>query len=122
MSDYKAEATLILESLLTATIVDEMTGTKSDKNKELRGQGIANTITGFFGGMAGCTMIGQSVINITSGGKGRLSSLIAGVFLLFLIIVLGDIVFQIPMAALVGVMIGSHSRNYVKCPFRIHWL
>jgi SulP family sulfate permease len=95
----------ILESLLTATIVDEMTETKSDKNKEIRGQGIANTITGFFGGMAGCAMIGQSVINVKSGGRGRLSSLMAGVFLLFLILVLGDVVRQIPMAALVGVMI-----------------
>ncbi|GAB2674235.1 SulP family inorganic anion transporter [Paenibacillus thermoaerophilus] len=95
----------ILESLLTATIVDEMTESKSDKNKEIRGQGIANTITGFFGGMAGCAMIGQSVINVKSGGRGRLSSMTAGVFLLFLIMVLGDLVKQIPMAALVGVMI-----------------
>jgi len=95
----------ILESLLTATIVDEMTETPSDKNKEIRGQGIANTITGFFGGMAGCAMIGQSVINVKSGGRGRLSAMVAGVFLLFLIIVLGDVVKQIPMAALVGVMI-----------------
>jgi sulfate permease, SulP family len=95
----------MLESLLTATIVDEMTDTKSDKNRELRGQGIANTITGFFGGMAGCAMIGQSVINVKSGGSGRLSSLVAGVFLMFLIIVMGDIVMMIPMAALVGVMI-----------------
>ncbi len=94
-----------LESMLTATIVDEATDTKSDKNKEIRGQGIANTITGFFGGMAGCAMIGQSVINVKSGGRGRLSSMVAGVFLLFLIIVLGDVVNQIPMAALVGVMI-----------------
>ncbi|WP_110112227.1 SulP family inorganic anion transporter [Bacillus sp. CGMCC 1.16541] len=94
----------LLESLLTATIVDEATETKSDKNKEARGQGIANIVTGFFGGMAGCAMIGQSVINVKSGGRGRLSSLVAGVFLLFLIIVLGDIVTQIPMAALVGVM------------------
>ncbi len=95
----------ILESLLTATIVDEMTETKSDKNREIRGQGIANTINGFFGGMAGCAMIGQSVINVKSGGRGRLSALCAGVFLLFLILVLGDFVKQIPMAALVGVMI-----------------
>lgn len=95
----------LLESLMTATIVDEATGTKSDKNKEVRGQGVANTITGFFGGMAGCAMIGQSVINVKSGGKGRLSSLVAGLFLLFLILALGDIVTQIPMAALVGVMI-----------------
>ncbi|MBP1934903.1 SulP family inorganic anion transporter [Ammoniphilus resinae] len=95
----------ILESLLTATIVDEMTETKSSKNKEVKGQGIANIVTGFFGGMAGCAMIGQSVINVKSGGRGRLSAFVAGVFLLFLILVLGDIVKQIPMAALVGVMI-----------------
>lgn len=94
-----------LESLLTATIVDDMTDTKSDKNKEMKGQGIANIVTGFFGGMAGCAMIGQTVINVNSGGRGRLSTLTSGVFLLFLIIVLGDIVKQIPMAALVGVMI-----------------
>lgn len=93
-----------LESLLTATIVDEMTDTKSDKNKEMKGQGMANIVTGFFGGMAGCAMIGQSVINVKSGGRGRLSTFTAGVFLLFLIIVLGDIVKQIPMGALVGVM------------------
>lgn len=93
-----------LESLLTATIVDDMTDTKSDKNKEMKGQGVANVVTGCFGGMAGCAMIGQSVINVKSGGRGRLSTLTAGVFLLFLIIVLGDIVKQIPMAALVGVM------------------
>ncbi|MEA3318974.1 MAG: SulP family inorganic anion transporter [Bacillota bacterium] len=94
-----------LESLLTATIVDEMTDTKSDKNREMKGQGIANVVTGFFGGMAGCAMIGQSVINVKSGGRGRLSALVAGTFLLFLIMVLGDVVVQIPMAALVGVMI-----------------
>jgi len=95
----------ILESLMTATIVDEMTETKSDKNREIRGQGIANTVTGFFGGMAGCAMIGQTVINVKSGGRGRLSALVAGVVLLFLILVLGDTVARIPMAALVGVMI-----------------
>ncbi len=95
----------LLESLLTASIVDDSTETSSDKNRESRGQGIANIITGFFGGMAGCAMIGQSIINIKSGGRGRLSSLVAGVFLMFLIVVLGDIVVQIPMAALAGVMI-----------------
>jgi SulP family sulfate permease len=77
----------------------------SDKNKESRGQGIANIVAGFFGGMAGCAMIGQSVINVKSGARGRLSALVAGVFLMFLILVLGNIVVQIPMAALVGVMI-----------------
>ncbi|WP_269767999.1 SulP family inorganic anion transporter [Tumebacillus avium] len=94
----------ILESLLTASIVDDMTETKSNKNTEVKGQGIANFLTGFFGGMAGCAMIGQSVINIKSGGRGRLSTFVAGTFLLFLILVLGNIVNQIPMAALVGVM------------------
>ncbi|WP_163539141.1 SulP family inorganic anion transporter [Gracilibacillus sp. YIM 98692] len=95
----------LLESLLTASIVDDSTDTESNKNTESNGQGIANIVTGLFGGMAGCAMIGQSVINIKSGGSGRLSSLIAGVFLMFLIVVLGDIVVQIPMAALAGVMI-----------------
>ncbi len=95
----------LLESLLTASIVDEMTGTVSNKNREVKGQGIANVVAGFFGGMAGCAMIGQSMINVTSGGKGRLSTMIAGLFLMFLIIVLGDFVEQIPMTALVGVMI-----------------
>jgi SulP family sulfate permease len=95
----------LLESLLTATIVDDLTDTDSDKNTESRGQGISNIIAGLFGGMAGCAMIGQSVINIKSGGRGRLSSLVAGVFLIFLIVVLGDVVVQIPMGALAGVMI-----------------
>lgn len=92
------------ESLLTASLVDELTETDSDKSREIRGQGLANIITGFFGGMAGCAMIGQTVINVKSGGRTRLSTLVTGVFLLFLIIVLGDVVKQIPMAALVGVM------------------
>ncbi|TAA73446.1 SulP family inorganic anion transporter [Planococcus salinarum] len=95
----------LLESMLTANIVDDMTGTSSDKNKESRGQGIANFITGFFGGMAGCAMIGQSIINVKSGGRGRLSALVAGAFLMFLIIVLGNVVIQIPMPVLVGIMI-----------------
>jgi SulP family sulfate permease len=94
----------LLESLLTATIVDDMTDTDSNKNQESRGQGIANIATGFFGGMAGCAMIGQSVINVKSGGRGRLSSLVAALFLMFLIVVLGEVVVQIPMAALAGVM------------------
>ncbi|SMB82548.1 sulfate permease, SulP family [Desulfonispora thiosulfatigenes DSM 11270] len=95
----------LLETLLTSSIVDDMTGTDSDKNKEARGQGIANIVAGFFGGMAGCAMIGQSVINVKSGGRGRLSTLVAGLFLMFLIIVLGDLVVQIPMPVLVGIMI-----------------
>ncbi|WP_406698915.1 SulP family inorganic anion transporter [Singulisphaera sp. Ch08] len=94
----------LLESMMTATIVDDMTDTSSDKNRECAGQGIANLVAGCFGGMAGCAMIGQSVINVKSGGRGRLSTLFAGLFLLFLILVLSDWVRQIPMAALVAVM------------------
>lgn len=93
-----------LETLMTSTIVDEMTETKSDKNREIRGQGIANFVTGFFGTMPGCAMIGQTVINVQSGGRKRLSTFVAGIFLLILIIVLSPIVKQVPMAALVGVM------------------
>ncbi|MEO0852493.1 MAG: SulP family inorganic anion transporter [Cyanobacteria bacterium J06648_11] len=95
----------LLESLLTASLLDELTNTPSDKNREARGQGIANIITSLFGGMAGCAMIGQSVINIQSGGRGRLSTFSAGVLLLFFILGLGQWVQQIPMAALVAVMI-----------------
>ncbi|RKQ73673.1 SulP family inorganic anion transporter [Oceanibaculum indicum] len=95
----------LLESLMTASIVDELTDTPSDKRRECIGQGIANTATGFIGGMAGCAMIGQSIINVKSGGRGRLSCFCAGIFLLFLIVVLGDWVKQIPMAALVAIMI-----------------
>jgi sulfate permease, SulP family len=95
----------LLESLLTASIVDDLTDTPSDKNRESRGQGIANIVSGFFGGMAGCAMIGQSIINIKSGGLGRLSALAAGMYLLFFILVLGEYVSMIPMPALVAVMI-----------------
>jgi SulP family sulfate permease len=95
----------LLESLMTSAIVDEMTDTTSSKNRECAGQGVANVVAGCFGGMAGCAMIGQSVINVSSGARGRLSTLWAGVFLLFLIVVLGPYVAQIPMAALVAVMI-----------------
>ncbi|MEC1661642.1 SulP family inorganic anion transporter, partial [Bacillus mojavensis] len=80
----------LLESLLTSSIVDDMTDTESNKNRESRGQGIANIVAGLFGGMAGCAMIGQSVINVKSGGRGRLSTFTAGVFLMFLILVLGE--------------------------------
>ena len=95
----------LLESLMTASIVDELTDTSSDKNRECVGQGLSNFFTGFIGGMAGCAMIGQSVINIKSGGRGRLSTLCAGVFLLALCVGLGPWVEQIPMAALVAIMI-----------------
>jgi SulP family sulfate permease len=95
----------LLASFLTASLVDELTDTPSNKNREAKGQGIANIITSFFGGMAGCGMIGQSVINVQSGGRGRLSTLAAGVFLLFAILALSGWVRQMPMAALVAVMI-----------------
>lgn len=95
----------LLESMLTAQIVDDLTDTGSDKRREMKGQGIANFVTGFLGGMGGCAMIGQSVINVKSGGSTRLSTFVAGAFLLFLIVVLGPLVAQIPMPALVAVMV-----------------
>lgn len=95
----------LLESLLTAQIVDDMTDTPSDKNREARGQGVANFVSGLFGGMAGCAMIGQSVINVKSGGRTRLSTLAAGIFLLVLLVLFNPLVKQIPMPALVAVMI-----------------
>ncbi|MFA7291109.1 MAG: SulP family inorganic anion transporter [Rhodocyclaceae bacterium] len=95
----------LLESMMTASIVDDLTDTYSDKNRECVGQGIANIASGFLGGMAGCAMIGQSVINVKSGGRGRLSTLAAGLFLLIMVVFIGDWVARIPMAALVAVMI-----------------
>lgn len=95
----------LLESLMTATIVDDLTDTPSNKNRECVGQGVANIATGFIGGMAGCAMIGQSVINVKSGGRGRLSTLVAGALLLVMVVFAGEWVSQIPMAALVAVMI-----------------
>jgi len=108
----------LLESLMTATIVDDLTDSDSAKNRECVGQGVANVVTGFFGGMAGCAMIGQSIINVKSGGRGRLSCFAAGIFLLIMIVVLGDWVGRIPMAALVAVMImvsiGTFSWSSIK--------
>lgn len=95
----------LLESMMTATIVDDLTDTKSDKNRECKGQGIANIGAGLMGGMAGCAMIGQSIINVKSGGRGRLSTFTAGALLLIMVVFLGDWIKQIPMAALVAVMI-----------------
>ncbi|MDT8854021.1 SulP family inorganic anion transporter [Paracoccaceae bacterium Fryx2] len=113
----------LLESLMTQNIVDDLTDTRSDRNQECIGQGIANTATGFIGGMAGCAMIGQSIINVKSGGRGRLSSFAAGVYLLFMVVVLGDLVSQIPMAALVAIMImvsvGTFSWSSIK-NLRLH--
>ncbi|GAW33499.1 bicarbonate transporter BicA [Roseovarius sp. A-2] len=108
----------LLESLMTQNIVDDLTDTKSNRSQEMVGQGIANTATGFIGGMAGCAMIGQSIINVKSGGRGRLSSFTAGVCLLFMVVVLGDLVSIIPMAALVAIMImvsiGTFSWSSIK--------
>ncbi|MEZ5465799.1 MAG: SulP family inorganic anion transporter [Lysobacteraceae bacterium] len=95
----------LLESLMTAQIVEDMTDTPTHRRRESAGQGLANVVTGFFGGMAGCAMIGQSVINVSSGGRGRLSCLVAGCLLLVLVVYASDWVSMIPMAALVAVMI-----------------
>ncbi|MCQ9615398.1 SulP family inorganic anion transporter [Paenalcaligenes niemegkensis] len=108
----------LLESMMTAQIVDDLTDSPSDKRRECKGQGIANFVTGFLGGMGGCAMIGQSVINVKSGGLTRLSTFVSGVFLLFLIVVLGPLVARIPMPALVAVMImvsiGTFSWGSIK--------
>lgn len=108
----------LLESLLTQQIVDDLTDTESDRNQECIGQGIANTATGFIGGMAGCAMIGQSIINVKSGGRGRLSSFAAGVFLLIMVVFMDGVVAMIPMAALVAIMImvsiGTFSWSSIK--------
>lgn len=95
----------LLESMLTARIIDDITDTESDKNQEAKGQGIANIIAGFFGGMAGCAMIGQSMINVKSGGRSRVSTLTVGVFLLISILFFAEIIMKIPLAILVGIMI-----------------
>ncbi|WP_203301538.1 SulP family inorganic anion transporter [Marinobacter sediminum] len=108
----------LLESMMTATIVDDLTDTESDRNRECKGQGIANIGSGLVGGMAGCAMIGQSIINVKSGGRTRLSTLTAGVFLLIMVLVLDSVLVQIPMAALVAVMImvsiGTFSWESIK--------
>ena len=104
---YSAAVAIVglLESLMTQNIVDDLTDTKSNRNQECIGQGIANTCTGFIGGMAGWAMIGQSIINVKSGSRGRLSAFTAGVVLLILVVGLGDLVARIPMPALVAIMI-----------------
>ncbi|MGN6278004.1 MAG: SulP family inorganic anion transporter [Sphingomonas sp.] len=116
----------LLESMLTAQIVDDLTDTPSNKAREMRGQGIANFFTGFLGGMGGCAMIGQSVINVKSGGRSRLSTLVAGVFLLFLLVVLNPLVAIIPMPSLVAVMImvsiGTFSWRSIRDVGRHPWL
>ena len=108
----------LLESLMTQSLVDELTDTRTDRNRECIGQGLANTATGFIGGMAGCAMIGQSMINVKSGGRGRLSCAFAGVMLLVFCVALGPWVSQIPMPALVAIMImvsiGTFSWSSIK--------
>ncbi|AKH43985.1 SulP family sulfate permease [Altererythrobacter atlanticus] len=115
----------LLESLLTAQIVDDMTHTDSNKRRESAGQGVANIVAAMFGGMGGCAMIGQSVINVTSGGRGRLSTFTAGAALLILLWLLGPIVGQVPMPALVAVMImvsiGTFSWNSIPNLRRHPW-
>ncbi|MFK0065199.1 SulP family inorganic anion transporter [Streptomyces sp. NPDC091046] len=96
----------LMESLMTAKLVDDITDTRSDKTRESVGQGIANIVTGFFGGMGGCAMIGQTMINVkVSGARTRLSTFLAGTFLIILVVVFGPVVSDIPMAALVAVMV-----------------
>ena len=113
----------LLESLMTQNLVDELTDTRTSRDQECIGQGLANTATGFIGGMAGCAMIGQSMINVRSGGRGRLSCFVAGVFLLILVVGLGDLVARIPMPALVAVMImvsvGTFSWSSIR-DLRVH--
>ncbi|MBK1674574.1 sodium-independent anion transporter [Ectothiorhodospira shaposhnikovii] len=108
----------LLESMMTQNIVDDLTDTRTDKNRECKGQGISNIVAGSFGGMAGCAMIGQSVINIKSGGRGRLSTFMAGIYLLIMVVFLSPILGIIPMAALVAVMImvsiGTFSWTSIK--------
>lgn len=93
------------ETLLTSKVIDEMTDSQGDRNRECRGLGIANIVSGFFSGTCGCAMIGQAIVNVNSGGRGRLSNLVSGSFLMVLIFLLNDLMVQIPLAALTAVMI-----------------
>jgi len=109
----------LIESLLTLTLIDELTQTRGRGNKECIAQGMSNTVNGFFGGMGGCAMIGQSMININSGGRGRLSGITAAVGLLMFILFGSDIIAQIPLAALVGVMMMVVLGTFEWSSFRI---
>lgn len=95
----------LLETMMTTTVINEVTGTEGDRHQECRGQGYANIISGFMGGMAGCAMIGQSIINVSSGARTRLSTLVAGVFLLCLVVFFKDWLAYVPMAALIAIMV-----------------
>jgi SulP family sulfate permease len=109
----------LIESLLTLNLVDELTETTGKPNKESIAQGVANTVTGFFGGMGGCAMVGQSIINIKSGGRGRLSGFVAGAFLLSFILLFSQYIEQIPIAVLVGVMFIVVIGTFEWCSFRL---
>jgi len=109
----------LIESLLTLTVIDEITDTRGRGNKECVGQGVANVVTGFFGGMGGCAMIGQSMINVNSGGRGRLSGITAAVFLMVFILFASSLIEMIPLAALVGVMMMVVLGTFEWSSFRI---
>jgi len=109
----------LIESLLTLSLIDELTGTRGRGNKECIAQGAANVTTGFFGGMGGCAMIGQSMINVNSGGRGRLSGITGAVFLLLYVLVASDLIEQIPVAALIGVMFMVVIGTFEWSSFRI---
>ena len=109
----------LIESLLTLRLIDEITETRGRGNRECIGQGVANTLTGFFGGMGGCAMIGQSMININSGGRGRLSSISAAIYLMLFILVGSPLIEQIPLAALIGVMFIVVISTFEWSSFRI---
>lgn len=109
----------LIESLLTLNLVDELTESRGQPNRECVGQGIANSVTGLFGGMGGCAMVGQSIINIKSGGRGRFSGISAALFLLAFILVAAPLVEQIPIAVLVGVMFMVVIGTFEWCSFRL---
>jgi SulP family sulfate permease len=109
----------LIESLMTLTLIDELTQTRGESTKECLGQGFANVVTGFFGGMGGCAMIGQSIINIRSGGRGRLSGISAGIFLLVFILFANRLIEEIPLAALTGVMFMVVVGTFEWSSFRI---
>jgi SulP family sulfate permease len=109
----------LIESLLTLSLIDELTDTRGRGNKECVGQGVANTVTGFFGGMGGCAMIGQSMINVNSGGRGRLSGISAALFLLMFIMFASSLIEMIPLAALTGVMFMVVIGTFEWSSFRI---
>ena len=109
----------LIESLLTLTLVDEMTDTRGSGNRESMAQGVANVVTGFFGGMGGCAMIGQTMININSGARARLSSFLAAIFLLSFMLVLGEMIAVVPIAVLVGVMFMVAIATFEWASFRV---